>query len=50
MRTLVVSLSLGALLAPFPCRSGSTQPIPFNHRIHTVTSGLECETCHEGSD
>lgn len=49
MRILVLSLSLGTLLSPFACLAGTaTQPIPFNHRIHTVANGLDCESCHEG--
>jgi Cytochrome c7 and related cytochrome c len=47
MRTIVFFASLGVLVAALPCR-GAVQPIPFNHRIHTVTNELGCDTCHEG--
>ncbi len=39
---------LGAALGGFQAHA-ATQPFPFNHRIHTVANGLECETCHEGA-
>lgn len=27
--------------------SGTVQPIPFNHYIHTVKNELSCDTCHQ---
>lgn len=49
MRILVGSLWVGAVLVGLPCRGdGTAQPIPFNHRIHTVENALDCDTCHEG--
>ncbi|MBI2838074.1 MAG: cytochrome c3 family protein [Acidobacteria bacterium] len=30
-----------------PCRgAGTAQPIPFNHKIHTVDNEFPCDTCH----
>ena len=39
---VVIGLALGGVA---PARAAS-QPIPFNHRIHT-SNGLTCETCHQ---
>lgn len=43
---LVVSLVVGWWVFPTLLYSKKTQPFQFNHQIHTVEAGMECEECH----
>ena len=47
MTRALAAVVAGIVLAACPAQAQTTQPIPFNHRIHTQTNGLPCETCHQ---
>lgn len=48
MRTTLFRWAGILAVTALPCwGSGAVQPIPFNHKIHTVDNQLTCDTCHK---
>jgi len=44
---VICLIVLGALYTIFSREPGMTQPIAFNHKLHTEDVGLECIECHQ---